>query len=87
MDNCKICSGSFADSPDKLVLCEHKTGLVHLGCCTNKCSQDHKPCIHCKAIYGKEVKEVNKPEAHHSAEVVKVEEHHNKEVGKVEEHH
>jgi hypothetical protein len=53
MDNCKICSNNFYASPDKLVVCDHKGGMVHLGCCTDLCSMDRKPCVHGKAIYAK----------------------------------
>jgi hypothetical protein len=56
MDSCKICSNNFQDSPDKLVLCEYKEGFVHLGCCTDRCSIDGKPCVHCVAQFTKEVK-------------------------------
>ncbi|MCK5283276.1 MAG: hypothetical protein KAK00_07750 [Nanoarchaeota archaeon] len=56
MGDCKICSGNFADSPDELILCEHKGGLVHLGCCVSLCSGDGKPCQHSKAIYSKLIK-------------------------------
>ena len=34
--NCKICSGSFGDSQDSIILCDLKEGVVHLGCCINK---------------------------------------------------
>lgn len=53
MDSCKICTNEFHASPDELVLCEYKTGMVHMGCCVALCSQDGKPCGHCKAIYAK----------------------------------
>jgi len=53
MDTCKVCNGAFPDSPDELVLCEHKDGFVHLGCCVSLCSGNGKPCSHCKAIYEK----------------------------------
>jgi len=51
--NCNICSGNFQDSPDELVLCQHKQGMVHLGCCVSLCSADGKPCRHSLAIYEK----------------------------------
>lgn len=54
MDSCKICGGNFQDSPDDLVLCEHKEGFVHHGCCVNRCSMNHSPCAHCKAEYTKD---------------------------------
>jgi hypothetical protein len=51
--NCKICTGEFANSPDSIVLCKHHTGIVHLGCCINRCSMDKKPCMNKAAIYDK----------------------------------
>ncbi len=51
--NCKICSGDFGSSPDSVVLCEHKEGAVHMGCCVHNCSSDMKPCQHCMGIYNK----------------------------------
>jgi len=54
MDSCKICSGAFQDSPDQLILCEHKEGFVHLGCCIDRCSMDGKPCEHSKGQYKKD---------------------------------
>jgi hypothetical protein len=56
MNNCMICTSNFQDSPDDLILCEHKDGIVHLGCCVNRCSMDHNPCVHCKAEYSKDNK-------------------------------
>jgi hypothetical protein len=53
MDGCKICSNNFQHSPDSLVLCNHKDGLVHMGCCTAKCSWDGAPCQNGVAIYSK----------------------------------
>jgi hypothetical protein len=53
METCKICDGNFQDSPDELVLCEHKGGMVHLGCCVSLCSGDGRPCENCKAMYSK----------------------------------
>lgn len=53
MDQCKICVNNFQDSPDELILCEHKDGMVHHGCCCARCSMDGKPCKHCKAVYSK----------------------------------
>ncbi|MBU1975745.1 MAG: hypothetical protein KKG59_05055 [Nanoarchaeota archaeon] len=50
---CKICNGDFKSSPDAIVLCEHKDGAVHSGCCINNCSADKKPCEHCLGLYGK----------------------------------
>jgi hypothetical protein len=53
MDNCKICSGTFHNSPDRMLLCDHKDGSVHLGCCEHNCSMDGKPCKHKVAMYSK----------------------------------
>jgi len=53
MDTCKICKGHFHDSPDELLVCDHKDGFVHKGCCGAHCSYDGKPCNHCKAVYVK----------------------------------
>lgn len=50
---CKLCSGNFPDSPDEIVMCDHKEGFVHLGCCVSSCSIDGKPCEHSKATYSK----------------------------------
>ena len=54
MINCNICSGTFHNSPDKVLMCEHKDGMVHLGCCVSRCSMDGKPCIHQMATFIKE---------------------------------
>ncbi len=53
MEICNICNGSFSGSPDELVLCKHKEGFVHMGCCTGLCSMDGKPCDHCDDVYFK----------------------------------
>ena len=50
---CKICSGDFKTSPDKVILCDNKKGSVHLGCCVNNCSMDQKPCEHSAGCYKK----------------------------------
>ncbi|MBW2980128.1 hypothetical protein KY360_01780 [Candidatus Woesearchaeota archaeon] len=50
---CGICKGDFKTSPDKIVLCDHKSGAVHLGCCANNCSQDSTPCKHAVGVYSK----------------------------------
>ena len=49
---CEICTGDFKTSPDKVVLCEHKGGVVHLGCCVHDCSEDNEPCKHSLGVYG-----------------------------------
>ena len=51
--SCNICSGEFKGSPDSIVLCDFKDGMVHLGCCINNCSMDKKPCKHAIAVYEK----------------------------------
>jgi hypothetical protein len=53
MDSCKICSNNFQESPDKILMCRHKEGMVHYGCCVAKCSMDGKPCMHKMAMYSK----------------------------------
>ncbi len=54
---CNICDDEFQNSPDSIVLCKFKEGVVHLGCCINNCSMDNKPCEHALAIYDKLNKE------------------------------
>jgi hypothetical protein len=51
--SCSVCSGNLAESPDSMILCLHKQGAVHLGCCIHDCSQSHEPCDHAKAFYDK----------------------------------
>ncbi len=51
--NCMICANGLKASPDALVLCEYKEGMVHRGCCTAKCSWDGTPCVHGVAFYEK----------------------------------
>lgn len=53
MEGCKICTGTFHNSPDKMLLCKHKDGMVHMGCCTNRCSMDGKPCTNMMAMFSK----------------------------------
>lgn len=53
MVECKICSGQFNDSPDSVVVCNHKEGAVHLGCCIHNCSFDMKPCENAAGVYEK----------------------------------
>jgi len=53
MVNCKICTGQFNTSPDSVVLCSHKEGTVHLGCCINNCSWDKQICEHAIGKYDK----------------------------------
>ena len=56
MVECKICNGQFDTSPDSIVLCKHKGGAVHLGCCVNNCSEDNQPCEHTAGVYDKKKK-------------------------------
>jgi len=53
MDTCKICSGVFDNSPDDIILCRFRDGVVHYGCCVGLCSLDNKPCVNCIAQYAK----------------------------------
>lgn len=50
---CSICTSEFKESPDAVVICEHKQGAVHLGCCIDLCSMDKKPCGHAHGVYEK----------------------------------
>ena len=50
---CKVCTGDFDSSPDSIVLCRHKEGAVHFGCCVHDCSNDNRPCEHCAGTYDK----------------------------------
>ncbi|HZX44822.1 MAG TPA: hypothetical protein VFF28_04020 [Candidatus Nanoarchaeia archaeon] len=50
---CNICNGDFEKSPDSVVLCKFKEGMVHLGCCVNNCSWDRKVCSNASAVYDK----------------------------------
>ena len=49
--NCKLCGGNFRDSYDSVVFCSHHNGVVHLGCCVDKCSLDKQPCSNADATY------------------------------------
>ncbi|MFH1126775.1 MAG: hypothetical protein ABIG84_05450 [archaeon] len=51
--DCKICNDKLHQGSKNLVLCEHKQGFVHLGCCSNNCSQHGAPCSHAIADYRK----------------------------------
>jgi len=51
---CNICNGTFNDSPDSVVMCKHHAGAVHLGCCTDVCSEQGSPCEHSCGIYDKQ---------------------------------
>jgi hypothetical protein len=53
MDTCHICSSVFNDSPDDIILCKYREGIVHYGCCVDLCSLDKKPCANCVAQYKK----------------------------------
>lgn len=53
MVKCKICSGQFDTSPDSIILCKYKEGVVHLGCCINNCSMNREICEHALGKYDK----------------------------------
>ena len=50
---CRICCGEFKNSPDSVLICNFREGVVHLGCCIDKCSWSKEPCLHCQAVYQK----------------------------------
>ncbi|NOR85806.1 hypothetical protein GQ473_06835 [archaeon] len=50
---CKICKNNLHIGPDSLVLCAHKKGFIHRGCCVAHCSKHGEPCGHAKAEYSK----------------------------------
>jgi len=50
--HCKICGKDFKES-DSLIICEHKGGIVHLGCCIDNCSWDNEPCKHSHGLFEK----------------------------------
>lgn len=52
MVHCKICGNDFKKS-DSLVICEHKGGIVHLGCCLDNCSWNKEPCKHSHGLFEK----------------------------------
>lgn len=43
---CKICNRTLKKSPGSIIVCNHKRGIVHLGCCVDHCSLDEQPCKH-----------------------------------------
>jgi hypothetical protein len=49
--SCKICTVPFTNQNDTILLCNHKQGFVHMGCCTDLCSQSHSPCQHKVAVF------------------------------------
>ncbi|MBU1019876.1 MAG: hypothetical protein KJ847_01570 [Firmicutes bacterium] len=51
--HCKICNNKFGEGSDSIVLCHHKDGPVHLGCCIELCSWDKKPCENAIGVYEK----------------------------------
>jgi hypothetical protein len=53
MVKCNVCNGEFKESPDSIVMCSHKGGPVHLGCCVNNCSGNKQPCMHSQGLYDK----------------------------------
>ncbi len=53
---CMICSNDFEKSGGHIVLCSHKEGVVHGGCCRDICSLDgkgHANCPHAKRVFEK----------------------------------
>ncbi|MFH1132957.1 MAG: hypothetical protein V1735_00545 [Nanoarchaeota archaeon] len=50
---CRICENSFQNSPDSIVVCNHHCGVVHLGCCRDRCSNHKAPCMHAQGVYDK----------------------------------
>ena len=48
---CRICDNEFGSYPETLILCSHKGGFVHLGCCMDLCSWNRQPCRHAKGTY------------------------------------
>ncbi|MBU0761784.1 MAG: hypothetical protein KKD39_02060 [Candidatus Altiarchaeota archaeon] len=56
MLNCSICGNGFDLSPDSLVLCRHKEGGVHMGCCVDRCSLHGAPCDNSIDVFHKKVK-------------------------------
>jgi hypothetical protein len=56
MLNCGICGGSFEASPDSMILCKHKDGAVHMGCCVDRCSWNRAPCENSVGVYQKQTK-------------------------------
>jgi len=53
MVKCKVCTGHFVESKDSVVLCNHHDGAVHMGCCTDRCSEHGEPCDHSHGVYHK----------------------------------
>jgi len=49
---CKICGKDFKES-DSLIICAHKEGPIHLGCCVDGCSWDNQPCQHSHGMFEK----------------------------------
>jgi hypothetical protein len=50
---CNICGVDFTGDTNTVVICKHKSGNVHLGCCTDLCSWDGKPCGHAVGVFEK----------------------------------
>jgi len=53
MHSCKLCNVDFEHAPEDLILCKHKQGFVHLGCCITDCSWHGKPCENSLGFYNK----------------------------------
>jgi hypothetical protein len=53
MTQCKICNVDFTGETSAVVMCRQKGGDVHIGCCTDLCSWDRKPCGHAVGVFEK----------------------------------
>jgi len=53
MTTCKICNVDFTGDTGAIVMCRHKQGSVHLGCCSDLCSWDKKPCNNAVGVFEK----------------------------------
>ncbi|MFH1916271.1 MAG: hypothetical protein ABIJ21_03325 [Nanoarchaeota archaeon] len=50
---CKVCTVPFTNDNQEVLLCGHHEGFVHVGCCTDVCSQHGTPCEHHVATFVK----------------------------------
>lgn len=53
MTKCRICGTDFTGDTAAIVMCRHKGGNVHLGCCADLCSWDKKPCTNAVGVFEK----------------------------------
>jgi hypothetical protein len=51
MAECAVCKNKLGNFPETIVLCAHKGGPVHLGCCIDNCSWNKQPCQHAEGVY------------------------------------